>query len=357
VYDYVFAHLSTYLDAIDGESATVDSSKNFIAVIEDVLERATSHLDKVVERSALDCKVENLEEVSEGAWPALAEHGRFPATFDNVSRYVINFKSVVAPLAKILTAAGVITEINAADEDSKTKLAIAILEAKNQLPSAELRAKLVESLDLKNYLNMDSVVAEEGDLFALLLTHHIIEDAAETYEHLAEMDWPTRKAFICASEKLSSYLTPALLGPDLAALLKSDEISPKIKDSIVNQAEAYAEVADLDGLNELAQFATRHRHTLAPDVVQKMAQTGVDSQQIVMLLEPLLESISQEHLFTILRELDGDYPNLTEVGQDEPEIPNTPANLALIQHLVEEGIVDKYDESESPIKVHKNYTE
>lgn len=337
VYDYVLDHLSTYLDAIDGQSATVDSGENFIAVIEDVLERAVPNLDEVIERSAPECVVADLDEVSEGAWPALAEHERFPATFNNVSRYVKNFKSVDDPLAKILIATGTITEINAADEDSKTKLAIAILAAKTQLPSASLRVELVESLDLENYLDMNDVVAEEGDLFALLLTHNIIEDAAETYEHLAEMDWPTRKAFICASEKLSSYLTPALLGPDLAALLKSDEISPKIKDSIVNQAEAYAEVADLDGLNELAQFATRHRHTLAPDVVQKMAQTGVDSQQIVMLLEPLLESISQEHLFTILRELDGDYPNLTEVGQDEPEIPNTPANLALLQHLKREG--------------------
>ncbi len=357
VYDYVLDHLSAYLNAIDGVSATVDSSKDFIAVIEDVLERAAPHLDKVVECSAPDCKVANLEEMSEGAWPALAEHRRFPATFNNVSRYVISFESVDESLANILTAAGVITEINAADEDSKTKLAIAILAAKTQLPSAALRAELIESLDLDNYLDMDDVVAEVGDLFALLLKHNIIEDAAETYEHLAETDWPTRKAFICASTKFLSIMTPELLRPDLAALLTSDEISSEIKGLIVDQAEAYAEVADPSGLNALAQFASRHGHTLAPDVVQKMAQTGVDSQQIVMLLEPLLASISREQLFTILQELDGDYPSLTEDGQDKPEIPNTPANLALLQHLKREGIVNKYDAHESPIKVHKRHTE
>jgi hypothetical protein len=357
VYDYVFAHLSTYLDAIDGESATVDSSKNFIAVIEDVLERAAPHLDKVVERSAPDCKVAKLEEVSEGAWPALAEHGRFPATFNNVSRYVINFESVDEPLAKILTAAGVITEINAADEDSKTKLAIAILAAKTQLPSAALRAKLVESLVLNNYLDMDDVVAEVGDLFALLLKQNIIEDTAETYEHLAETDWATRKAFICSSTKFSSYMTPQLLKPDLAALLTSDEISSEIKGVIVNEAEAYAEVADPMGLTELAQFATRNEHGLAADVVQKMAQAGVETQQVVMLLEPHLTSISREQLFAILQELDGDYPSLTEVGRDKPKIPNTHANLALLQRLKQENIVGKYDERESPIKVHKRYTE
>jgi len=357
VYDYVLERLSTYLDAIDGQSATVDSSKNFIAVIEDVLERAAPHLDKVVERSAPDCKVANLEEVSEGAWPALAEHGRFPAKFNNVSRYVINFESVDEPLAKILTAAGVITEINAADEDSKTKLAIAILAAKTLLPSAALRAELVESLDLENYLNMNDVVAEVGELFALLLKHDIIADSAAAYEHLAETDWSTRKAFICASKKFTSYITPELLRPDLAAFLTSDEISSEIKSVIVDQAETYAEVDDPSGLNELAQFATRHGHKLAPDVVQKMAQTGVDSQQIVMLLEPLLASISREQLFTILQGLDGDYPSMTEVGRDKPKIPNTHANLALLQRLRQENIVSKYDEHESPIKVHKRYSE
>lgn len=357
VYDYVLKHLSTYLDAIDGESATVDSSENFIAVIEDVLERAAPDLDMVVERSASDCKVANLEEVSEGAWPALAEHGRFPATFNNVSRYVIHFESVDEPLAKILTTEGVITEINAADEVSKTKLAIAILAAKTQLPSAALRAELVESLGLDNYLDMDGVVAEVGDLFALLLRHNIIEDAAETYEHLAETDWPTRKAFICASKKFSDYMTPELLRPDLAALLASDEINSEIKSVIVAQSAAYAKVADPMGLTELAQFATRNEHELAADVVQKMAQTGVDTQQVVMLLEPHLTSISREQLFTILQELDGDYPSLTENGQDKPKIPNTPANLALLQHLKREGIVSEYDAHESPIKVHKKYTE
>lgn len=357
VYDYVLDHLSTYLNAIDDVSATVDSSKVFIAVIEDVLERGAPSLDELVKRSAPECVVANLEEVSEGSWPALAEHGRFPATFNNVNRYVINLESVDESLAKILTATGVITEINAADEDAKTKLAIAILASKTQLPSAALRAELVESLDLNNYLDMDDVVAEVGDLFALLLKHNIIKDAAETYEHLAETDWPTRKALICESTKFSSYMTPQLLQPDLAALLTSDEISLEIKGVIVNEAEAYAEVADPGGLNALAQFASQHGYTLAPDVVQKIAQAGVDSQQIVMLLEPLLASVSREQLFTILQELDGDYPSLTEDGQDKPEIPNTPANLALLQHLKREGIVSKYDEHESSIKVHKRYTD
>ncbi|WP_202796633.1 DNA-binding protein [Acidithiobacillus ferrivorans] len=356
VYDYALRHLITYLGAITGESATVHANNDFISVIEDVLGQEAPLLGDVVERAAPDCKVADIAGVSDGAWPALAEHGRFPATFGNVSRYVMTLESVDEHLAKVLTAAGEITEINAADKELKTKLAIAILAAKNQLPSAALRTELVASLSLENYLDVDDVEAEVGELFALLMKHDIIEDTAGTYEHLAGTDWLTRKAFICASKKFSSYMTPELLRPDLAALLTSDEINAEIKDLIVAQAEAYAEVADPSGLNELAQYAIRHGQNLAPDVVQKMAHTGVNTQQVVVLLEPHMTSISREQLFTILQELDGDYSSLTEVGQDKPEIPNTDANLALLQRLKQEGIVDKYDEHESPIKVNKRDT-
>jgi len=357
VYDYVLKHLSTYLGAIAGGSATVDANKDFISVIEDVLEHEASLLDEVVERAAPDCAVPDLGEVSEAAWPTLAEHGRFPATFNNVSRYVINLKSVDEHLAKVLTAAGEITELNAADEELKTKLAIAILAAKNQLPSTALRAELVASLNLECYLVIDNVEAEVGDLFALLLKHNIIADDAAAYEHLKETDWPTRKAFICASKKFTNYMTPDLLRPDLATLLTSHEISSEIKNVIVDQAEAYADAEDPGGLKALAQFATQHGRKIAPEVVQKMAAAGVNSQQIVMLLETHLTSISRDRLFTILRKLNGDYPSLTEVGRDKPKIPNTQANLALLKRLSQEGIVSSYDEHESPIKVHKRYTD
>lgn len=355
VYDYVLKHLSTYLGAIEGKSSTIDESKDFISVIEDVLEHEASLLGEVVKRADPVCKVADIEEVSEGAWPALAEHMRFPATLNNVSRYFISLKSVDEHLAKILTATGEITEINATDDEVKTKLAKAILAEKNLLPSAELRVALVASLMLDYYIA--NVEVEFGNFFALLLKHDIIKDAAENYGRLAETDWPTRKAFICASNKFTSYMTPELLRPDLAALLKSDEISLEIKRAIADQAAAYAEVADTAGLTELAQFATRNEHKLTADVVQKMAQAGIETQQVVMLLAPHLTSISREQLFAILNKLDGDYPSLSQVGHGKPKIPNTPANLALLKRLRTEKIVSKYDENESPIKVHKRYTE
>lgn len=355
VYDYVLGKLSAYLDAIDGVSATVDMRKNFLAIIEDIIGQGASALDDVIALAAPDCKVEDLVEVSEAAWPALAEHGRFPATFNNVSRYLLAFESIDASLATVLSTAGKITEIDAAEEEHKVQLAVAILESADHLSSPALRAGLVESLDLEDYLSVDSIAVEEGELFALLLKHNIIADSAVSYVHLATTEWPTREAFIRESTKFKSYMTPELVGADLNRLLTSDKVDSTVKSVIVDQAEEYVDVGGSHGLSELARFATQHEYEISPDVVQKMAQGSVSAQQIVTLLKPHLASINRDQLFTILRALGGDYPKLSEVGRDKPRIPNTAADRALLERLKQDGIVSRFDEQKSPIKVHKRY--
>ncbi|WLH59468.1 DNA-binding protein [Pseudomonas sp. FP2294] len=352
VYDYVLKNLSKYLEAIDGTSMTIDANQDFIAVIEDVLSLNAPHLGDVIERAAPDCEVADLAEVSEGTWPALAEHRRAPATFNNVSRYIVALGAVDAQLAKTLTASAEITDTNSADEESKTALAAAILAAKDQLPSAVLRAKLVASLSLSLYLEVGEIASEVGDLFAQLLKHDIIADEAASYEHLAATDWPTRKGFIRESRKFSGYMTPALVTADLAELLKSDEIDSAIKGVVVDQAVKYAEVAGRRGLNELAQFATRGGMELSPDVVQKMAQENVSAQEILMLLRPHLGVISRAQLFTILQSLDGDYPKLTEVGRSRLRVPDTLADRELLERLKRET-VSSYHLNKGMIEVNR----
>lgn len=353
VYDYVLRHLSKYLEAVEGTSATIDAKEHFLAVIEDVLSIYASRLGDVVERAVVECDVSDLTDVSEGAWSALAENKRFPATFNNVNGYVAATGAIDGHLAKVLTAAAEIADSNTADEGSKTALAMSILAATDQLPSAVLRAELVASLSLSDYLAVGKISAEVGELFAQLLKYNVIADDAESYERLASTDWPTRKEFIRESQKFSSYMTPALIGRDLAMLLGSNDIDPKIKNVIVEQALQYVEVATNLGLNELARFAIAFEHKLSPDVVQKMAQGKVSAQHILLLLKPHLEVISRDQLFTILQALDGDYPELTEVGRGRLKVPDTPADRELLGRLKRENTVSSFDDSKGMIEVHR----
>lgn len=354
VYGYVLEHVDAYLDAVEGSSPTVDTSEQFIAVLEDLLVQGTPRLADVVEHAAPACQVVDLGAISEGAWPALALHQRFPATFNNVSRYVAAL-GIDAQLAQLLTEAGAITEAGSAGEDVKTTLATAILAAREQLPAATLRAGLVASLELGSYLDVGEIAAEPGDLFALLLKHDIISDTAESYEHLATTDWPTRRAFVRESEKFASYMTPELVQPDLAVLLANDDIDDAIKRVIVEQSGAYAEVAGQRGLNELARLAVQYRHSIPSAVVQKMAQGGASAQNVVPLLEPHLDVLARADLFAILQVLGGDYSKLTTVGRTALHVTNTPADRALLERLKRHGVVSSYDPDVSPIKVNRKH--
>ena len=148
-------------------------------------------------------------------------------------------------------------------------------------------------------------------------------------------------------------MTPALVGGDLAELLKSDEIDPALKGVVVVQAAKYAEVASREGLNELARFATRCGCELPPGVVEKMAQENVSAQQILLLLKPHLRVISRDQLFTILQALDGDYPRLTVVGRSKLRVPDTIADRELLGRLQREKTVSSYDVNKVMIEVNR----
>jgi hypothetical protein len=355
VYSHVLANLDAYLSAIDETSATVEANGRFIPTIEDVLNENATWLGKVIEHASTDCVVTNLSDVPEEAWPALAEHERFPATFRNVSGYVKSMGALDTNVAKVLASARAISDHDTVGEDHKRELAKVILAARDSLPSASLRAELVAGLCLDGYLDVSEISAEEGELFALLLKHGIVRDDQATFAHIAGTTWETRECVIQASARFKDYMTPALVQGDLAELLLSDKVEMAIKTMIVDQASQYFGNSDISVLAQLARFASKHDREITVDVIRKMAKTGLEHQDVVSLLNPHLAAIGREELIGILESLGGDYAKLTSVGRDKPKITNTSANRALLECLKGHGIVNTYKENKSVIKVNKKY--
>ena len=355
VYRYVLDDLKKYLAAINGISASIDLPSAFISIIEDVLDSDVDYLSDIIEHASEGCVVDNLEDVSEDAWPHLAQHQRFPATLKNVSRYINSAGSLDENIGKILTSAVEITESESGEETEKVELAKTILSAIEYLPSASLRTQLVASLELENYLEVSEVRAENGELFALLLAHNIIRDDAETYAHLLTTNWPTRELIIQQSKCFKEYMDPSLLHNDLEVLLLSEKIDLTIKTKIANNASEYIKDISRTGLAQLAKFCLQEKIQVTPDVIEKCASHGVPTQDVVDMLEPHLAVLSDEQLFSILRQLDGDYPQLTTTGRDHPKIPHTTANCALLEVLKLHGIVNSYNPDANPIRVNKRH--
>ena len=151
VYRRTLADLPAYLDSLGESALTVIDPAAFVSIIEDVLEADDTQLAAIIERAATACIVPRLSDVSTAAWIRLADARRFPATFSNVHAYVEDM-GVDSHIAAVLTEAHAVEVDLGTDEASKLEIALKILRAKDQLPSARLRAELVGSLALLTYL-------------------------------------------------------------------------------------------------------------------------------------------------------------------------------------------------------------
>lgn len=352
-YEYVLGSLNAYLLAVDGCSATVDSKTHFVTVVEDVLAADACKVSDVIARASESCTISDLANVSESAWIHLARNKRFPATFSNVSRYIGVIGELDVNLAEILSSVQQITDHQTSTEADKAQLAKIILAASKYLPSAFLRTKLVASLELSDFIHVNEISPEKGELFALLLKDNIIADDADTYAHLLNTDWPTLERVIRESSNFKSYVTPALARGFLAELLRSDKVDLATKTKIADNASEFIEGSDRDDLAQLARFATQNGNQLTLDVVEQLASKGVPARDVIDLLESHLQGLSSSQLFGILHSLRGDYLSLTSVGWEKPKIPDTPANHALLEVLKKHGIVNTYKSDNSLISVNK----
>lgn len=354
VYAKALAELPSYLDAVDGHSATNHASDRFHVVIREVHEAAPDLLERFIEGASDESRIADVEDAPEDTWSVLAAHDKFPATFSNVTRYIEQIGSADVNLAVVLASAEEITEHEHADEDEKRSLAVTLISTPSTL-SAILRAKLAESLKLKKYIAASELPVESGDLYPELIARDVISGSAMTYEHLASADWATRERVISVSPKFAEWVTPELVGADLAKVLASTSVTDEAKRVIIENADEYTPAGGRAGLVEVGKTARRLQKLVSFSVVEQMANHRIGNDAVLHHLMPYLDSTSDAELFGVLNALSGDYPQLTRLGRDKPRVPNTADNHRLLESLKQRGIVTRVENDRDPIKVHKRY--
>lgn len=354
VYAKALTELPGYLDAVDGRAATHHAADRFHVVIGEVHEAAPELLGRFIEGVSDDSRIADVEDVPEETWAVLAAHDKFPATFSNVTRYLEQIGSVDENLAVVLTSAEEITEHDDADEDHKRSLAITLISTPSTL-EATLRAKLAESLRLKKYIAAIKLPMESGDLYPELIARHVILGGAMTYAHLVSADWATRERAIAVSSEFADWVTPELVGAELAKVLASPSVPDAAKRVIAENADEYAAAGGSTGLTEIGRVARRLRIRVSFSVVQQMANNQIGTSEVLHHLMPYLDSASDAELFDVLNSLGGSYNQLTRFGRDKPKVPNTADNLRLLESLKRRGIVTNVEDDRNPMKVHKRY--
>lgn len=354
VYAKALADLPSYLDAVDGHVATNDAADRFHVVIAEVHEAAPDLLERFIEGVSDESRIADVEDVLEDAWPVLAAHDKFPATFSNVTRYIEQIGGVDWNLAVVLASSEEITEHEEVDEDEKRSLAVTLISTPSTL-GAELRAKLAESLGLRAWLVVAELPVESGALYPELIARRVISGNAATYEHLASADWVTRERVIAVSPKFAEWVTPELVGVDLSKVLASASVSDEAKRVIVENAEEYTPAGGAAGLIEVGKAARRLGILVSFSIVEQMASQRVGRSEVLHHLMPHLDSLSDSQLFGVLNSLGGEYSQLTRLGRDKPRVQNTTDNHRLLETLKQRGVVTKVEDDRNPMKVHKRY--
>ncbi len=354
VYAKALGDLSSYLDAIRGVAPSNASDASFAVVVREVHEAAPTLLERMIVAASNDSFVHDLGDVPEQAWKPLARDNRFWATHANVTRYIEHAEEVDEALAIVLASDEKVSEVDDVEQDARRNLAVTLIAASSVLP-ADLRAKLAESLKLKHYLAVDTLPAEAGPLFGELRARNVVEDSAATYAHVVAMDWATKEAVLRASDKLGDWVTPELVGADLGLVLASSAVGDAAKRAIVEQSDAYSPQGGRPGFVQIARLAIELSIIVSFQVVSQMAAQRVSSEQVVTLLCPYLTNATAEQLAAVLRAMGGEHGKLAYVGRDKPKIPNTPANVALLNALKAKGVVASFDLAGDPIKVNKRH--
>lgn len=354
IYRHCLENLTEYLAAIGGKYQTVESRERFIEIVEDALEViGTEKVEAIVAGASSTCVVGSLSDIDENVWPALAQYDRFPPSFENVTKYIESIGSIDTSLGQLLTGLQRLVEVEDATEEAKVSLATKILNAGDYISDPEIRARLVESLEVEEFLKVDTIPDEDGSLFANLLKRKVIADEAESFERISDTDWPTREAYILASADFHVYMEPKHVQSDLGALLLNDKINVRVKNAIVARADDFVEGAGTGGLSQLARYAIQTTALVSEEVIVIMASRGVPAQHVIQLLSSHLNSISSAKLFAILESLGGSYSDLTAVGFERPKLQNTEANRGLLVRLQNDGIVNTFVPDGATIRVNK----
>lgn len=355
VYAYALSAIASYVEAVAETSFTVNAPESFRKIVDSIADLEPLAVDQVIGRASPDCRLEDISGVSQNTWRSLAAHGRFPATGANVAQYVAWANGVDEQLARLLVSAGRIGSPEVLEESVRIALALSLLNARGML-SAELRAKLAADLDLKNYLNPNSLAPESGDLFALLVDRGVIHDSEAAYSRLASTDWPSRERYIQTSSSFAEYMSPEIVGTDLDALLRSEKIPKAVKNIVLVHASAYLVDGGRDGLREIARLAFDEGFSLPLEVVKQLPAGGVDPGVVLTLLAPKLADASGDDLSDILSALGHPYADLAHAGKDRPKVDFSSATVMVLDALKEHGIVNSYAVKGSLIRVNKKHS-
>lgn len=350
-------HLGEYLDELllDGVfNVAIRSPEILIEVLRSRYARRWSvdQVESLLSLTDEGAAVEDLADVPETAWTALAEAGLFHPTISNLDRYLEYADGMDPSLASLLTRWGSVQSSQQNGDDVDTvdstpdsqraavRVTLAILNAGDVIPSTQTRASLVASASLDTPLPVAEISAGGDDLFAQLIGRKLVPDNAETFAHLAEGGWSAVKPAIDESERLEEYLELSHIQGMVAQVLNDEAASSRIGAAILSSPQLPSYPGNPEEWRAIAKFGARNSVKLSWDALELAAPSCRGAEDVI--LECIVASAPARgdapRVIALLAML-GDPWALLSVPGSAFDVPWSPPRAAVLQYLSSQGAV------------------
>jgi hypothetical protein len=338
------------------EGWTIEEPAMFATVLNDIGELDGQLASQIIKNANPECSVDNIVSAPRQLWEVLAECGRFPAVLANVHAYSEHLGGVDRHLAKILAGSGRIelpegSAQGAADaaahgdgeagdaeeiEEMKVRTAEAVLGAEAHL-AASVRAGIVASLHLQEWVPLSSVPSERGELLGHLLRERICKDEAATFAHFDTGDWKTLSFGIQNSLNFPQFATPDLVSPEMVRrIFESADMSADLERALLERLDEFVPSGDSKALTAAAHAALSVDFFLGSSHITTIATGSADGNLVVRLLHHFIDKLTPDEMLDVLAHAKEPYSALTTSGK-KLTFPRTAHHEAVLQRLKSAG--------------------
>jgi hypothetical protein len=325
VYLYCLDNASKYLDVVNshtGPPYAVCTPEALAAVLQDVAETWDDYdIERLLAQSSRQSTLTRLAEAPTSTWRQLANARLFAATLANVESYRAQIGQIDENLAALLVNAGAI-EADESGDAAKSSLAVAVINASDTIVPAATRVALVNTLRIGQYLPLEELRPEEGQLLSLLLEHELVADDAASFLHFHEAGWTAVEPALLKSKHVEEFFDPELVNGMVASLFANPELADKFGRRVIANLDAYIPGDDDQSLKAAAHFALREGAPLSIDQVRRIAAAGLGARDVLRLLRAMVPPATAQDVVGALSELPEPYCSLTTRAKLNFEVPD-----------------------------------
>lgn len=346
VFNTALARMAEYLALVTEtpDAVTVSGAGALASVLKHASQSGVDddYLSEIVRRASEECHVDEFDDAPESVWPTLAATKRTISSAQNLTMYLDNLGMLDENIGALLADVTAIDEPNAVTDEDRFRLAIAILGARQTIPSAAHRVELAASLNLRSAIPVTSLNPEPGELVGLMIEAKLLQDDETSFASSLISDWPTREAALIKSENAVTFLSPASLPPaDLGDFFRSTNVPEPLKQVAMSNLPAFIPGADQDAILSAATFAAASHADLPIGTIDQLRIGGASDPILVSLLSNT-STATLEEVQAELRALGDPYPLIADRGTARPLVPDDEAHRRLLERLKTADIVSDH---------------